>query len=340
MKDYVKRLVRSGVGKLADLSGLRQQVASLQQQTAHLQQQTVHLQHQLASLQQQMVPADCVRQALNESTGASQGVQLLLSLRYRDLARERLPLPALRDTEFRCFSQNGEDGLLLYLFALIGTTNRKVVEICAGDGIECNAANLIINHGWHGLLFDGNEEQVRRGKEFYARCRDTFVAPPTLAAAWLTAENVNALVAEHGFAGDIDLLSLDIDGIDYWVWKALTVVRPRAVILECNGVWGPHLSVSVPYRPDFRLDFSKQPYYCGASLAAFVKLGREKGYRLVGLQRLGFNALFLRSDTGADLFPELTPAECFARHPALRTWSPDRMPSAADRPEWGEVVEV
>ena len=154
MKDYVKRLVRSGVGKLADLSGLRQQVASLQQQTAHLQQQTVHLQHQLASLQQQMVPADCVRQALNESTGASQGVQLLLSLRYRDLARERLPLPALRDTEFRCFSQNGEDGLLLYLFALIGTTNRKVVEICAGDGIECNAANLIINHGWHGLLFD------------------------------------------------------------------------------------------------------------------------------------------------------------------------------------------
>jgi hypothetical protein len=326
MKDYLKRLVRSGAGRLADLSGLRQQVAALQQQ--------------VVALRQQFPPPDLLRKALNETTSASQGVQVLLSLCYQDRARQKLPVADPHDVEFRCFSQNGEDGLLLYLFSLIGTTNKKVVEFCAGDGIECNVANLIINHGWYGLLFDGNEEQIRRGKQFYARCRDTFVAPPTLVAAWVTAANANALAAEHGFAGDIDLLSLDMDGIDFWVWKALTVVRPRAVILEFIGRWGPEMSVTVPYRTDFRLDLSKRPYYCGASLSAFAKLGREKGYRLVGLQRLGFNALFLRADTGADLFPELTPAECFARHPVLRQWDRDWIPSTADRPEWGEVVEV
>ena len=73
--------------------------------------------------------------------------QILLRLKYQDLVRVGAELPSFADVEFQCFSQNGEDGILLYIMSLLGTTNRRVLEICAGDGIECNAANLIVNHG-------------------------------------------------------------------------------------------------------------------------------------------------------------------------------------------------
>jgi hypothetical protein len=277
---------------------------------------------------------------LNETAATSQAVQLLLAQKYRELLHNHLPLPELADTEFRCFSQSGEDGILLYIFTILGTTNKRVVEICAGDGIECNSANLIINHGWCGLLFDGDERNISRGKEFYSKCQDTFSVPPTLVASWITAENVNSLIADNGFSGDVDLLSLDLDGMDYWVWRALLCISPRVIILEFNPVWGPDRAVSVPYQADFRLDFSRRPYYAGGSLSAFVKLGREKGYRFVGTQRLGFNALFIRSGVGEDLLPEISPRQFFERHPILRTWGPHWVPDVSERPEWKNIVEV
>ena len=238
---------------------------------------------------------------------ATQIGQVQLRLHYQSLVRQGCDLPLFPDVEFKCFSQNGEDGILLYLFSLIGVVNRSVVEICAGDGTECNAANLIVNHGWQGLLFDGDSEQVARGKAFYAACRTTWVSPPTFVDAWITAENVNALVSAHGAAGQVDLLSLDIDGNDYWVWKALDCIQPRVVVLEFNGSCGPERSVTMSYVPDYRLDPTTQPYRCGASLPAFVKLGRAKGYRLVGVQSLGFNAFFVRHGIGEELLPEVSP---------------------------------
>src|SRR4026209_1249122 len=133
----------------------------------------------------------------SDSSIGEQIGQILLRLRYRDLARRPDDLPDFRDVELRCYSQNGEDGFLLYLFSVLGTTNRKVVEICAGDGIECNAANLIINHGWHGLLVDGNERNVKRGKEFYANCNDTRGWPPKFVHAWITTDSIDALIRSH-----------------------------------------------------------------------------------------------------------------------------------------------
>jgi hypothetical protein len=244
----------------------------------------------------------------------------------------------LADVEFRCQSQNGEDGILHYIFSLLGTTDRRVVEICAGDGIECNAANLIINHGWCGLLFDGDAELVARGKAFYATCRTTFVGPPTLVHAWITTDGVNSLVASNGFAGTIDLLSLDIDGNDYWIWKALDCITPRVVVLEFSANCGPYRAVSMSYTPDYRLDIQTQPYRCGASLPAFVKLGREKGYRLVGVQSLGFNAFFVRNDLAADLLPEKTPEQCYQETPRLKAWAPAWLEQIlAGREPWEDV---
>ncbi|HJQ34916.1 MAG TPA: hypothetical protein VJ866_22395 [Pyrinomonadaceae bacterium] len=229
------------------------------------------------------------------------------------MLRNNVPLPSLSDVEFRCFSQNGEDGILLFLFALIGTTNKRVVEICAGNGIECNSANLIINHGWRGLLVDGSEENVAAGKKFYDKHKDTWLTPPTLVSAWITRENVDQLITSQGFAGEIDLLSVDLDGNDYWIWEAIESTRPRLVVVEHNLLLGADRPVTIPYRENFVADLSGPHYYCGASLAAFVKLGRQKGYRLVGAERRGFNAFFARAGVGEDVLPELTVEQCVGR---------------------------
>jgi hypothetical protein len=254
------------------------------------------------------------------NSAACRIAQLSLRLQYRQMFRDALPLPDFADVEFRCYSQNAEDGILHYLFSLLGTTTRKSVEIGAGDGIECNTANLIVNHGWQGLLVDGDARQIDRGKAFYASCRDTWLSPPTLINSWITAENVNELVTKHGFAGDIDLFSLDLDGTDYWVWDALECVRPRVVVLEFNALGGPVKSLTIPYSPNFFLDYGSQPYRFGATLTAFVKLGRRKGYRLVGVQSLGYNAFFIRAGIGERLFKERSPEECFEQTARLRNW--------------------
>lgn len=274
--------------------------------------------------------------ALNP-TAAAQISQLLLRTQYRELVRLGASLPELFETEFRSYSQNGEDGILLFLFSLLGTTNRRVVEICAGDGSECNAANLVINHGWQGLLVDGDPALIVQGRELYTHCRNTWVSPPTLVHAWVTAENVDELVSAHGFAGEVDLLSLDLDGNDYWIWRALTCIRPRVVVLEFNASAGPEKRVTIAYDPDFKLDWSTTPYRCGASLAAFAALGAAKGYRLVGVQSLGFNAFFVREDLGREFLPTHSPAECYERTPRLTTWRPEQLDQLLSRGRWDEV---
>jgi len=271
-----------------------------------------------------------------DSSAASKATQILLMLQYQALQRAGLPLPKFEDVEFRAFSQNGEDGILHLLFSILGTTNRRCVEIGVGSGLECNTANLIVNHGWEGLLFDGNQAAIKRGQEFYNNCRDTFVWPPQLVPAWITANNINELITKQGFSGEIDLLSIDIDGVDYWIWKAITCIQPRVVVVEYQDIWGPDRAVTVPYSDNFQADFGKHgPDYAGASLAAFVKLGKSKGYRLVGVQRYGFNAFFVRNDLGVDIFPEIVTSDCFS-HPKVQYGIKHRLP-LVQNDRWFEV---
>src|SRR5262245_52653000 len=168
-----------------------------------------------------------------ERLGSVEGVQNALVELWRMNASE---LRGRRLDEFglSVTSQTDEDGILLYLFAIVGTTNRRAVEICAGHGMECNTANLVLNHGWHALWVDGDPVLVETGKAFYSRSRRTRVFPPTFVHAWVTRDSVNELLTSNGFVGEIDLLSLDLDGVDYWIWKAITVVEPRVVVLEYN----------------------------------------------------------------------------------------------------------
>ena len=262
-------------------------------------------------------PTTRERERLGYFHRVDQGTQILLRLTYQEMLRACVPLPSFDHVQFRSYSQNGEAGILLYIFSLIGTTNKKVVEICVADGTECNAANLIINNGWSGLLFDGSEENIARGNAFYARHRDTWLQPPTFVRAWITRDNVNDLILGNDFAGEIDLLSIDIDGNDFWIWEAIECIRPRAVVVEHNSLGGASRAVTIPYDENFVANLSQgQPYYLGATLPAFVKLGHKKGYRLVGGERLGFNAFFLRGGVGEDLLPEVSAGEVIRTPPS------------------------
>lgn len=263
---------------------------------------------------------------IDERAALDKKLQMLLALQYKDRLEAGKPPLDFREVEFRTFSQNAEDGILHYIFSLIGGGSKRVVEMCASDGIECNAANLIINHGWKGLLVEGREEYVRRGRNLYGLLSDTFVRPPVFVQEWITAESVNHVIRHNGFHGDVDLLSLDLDGVDYWVWKAIDCIHPRVVVLEYNAIWSAAHAVTIPYRADFRMDFSRVPFYHGASLAAFVKLGREKGYRLVGCERSQVNAVFIRSDVAPELFPEVPAEKCLSY--------------TYDEYDWGERVWI
>lgn len=265
--------------------------------------------------------------------------QLQLAMAYQAAAAARGRLPRIDEVGFRVYSQTDEDGILLYLFALLGSGRRHAIEMCAGSGLECNSSNLIINHGWHALLFDGDEEKVRFGKRYFSSNKNTCVFPPLFVSSWITRGNVNELIAKHGFTGDIDLFSLDLDGVDYHIWKAMDVVTPRVVVVEYNNILGPERSVTVPYADNFNgyamSVTDGTPNYFGASLAAFVKLGREKGYRLVGTNRYGYNAFFVRNDLMPDLLPEVQARDCFA-HPKNKWDIEHRYPLVRDK-EWIEV---
>ena len=214
--------------------------------------------------------------------------------------------------------------------------DRRCVEVCAGDGIQCNTANLIINHGWHGLLFDGDESLLERGRAFYRNLGDTFAFPPKLVGSWIRRDNINQLIRENGFEGPIDLLSMDMDGVNYWVWEALDVVRPRVVIAEIQCIWGAGRAVTVPYSSDFKTKYIDGfGVYSGASLPAFVKLAARKGYRLVGIQRLGFNAVFVEDGVGEEFLPAVSIEEC-VNLPFVK-WARDELLNKVEQLQWVEV---
>jgi hypothetical protein len=280
-----------------------------------------------------------VVETLREYTPPNAASQIALSVTYRLLAASGASLPSVKEVGFKAYSQTDEDGILLFIFSILGATRRTCVEICAGNGIECNTANLIINHGWTGLLLDGNPEVVRQGKEFYQANPATYADPPTFLCGWVKRDSINRLLTENDFTGEIDLLSLDLDGVDYWIWQAIEVINPRVVVLEYQDIIGPEKSLTVPYADDF--DAYKYPTthgapnYSGASLPAFVKLGRRKGYRLVGCNRSGYNAFFVRKDLGQNQLPEILAAECFTKRKVIQGMK-ERWPLVKDLP-WVEV---
>jgi hypothetical protein len=247
------------------------------------------------------------------------------------------PYPNIRDAGFRVYSQFEEDGIILYVLSMIGFKTRRVVEMCCGAGNECMAANLILNHGFDGFLFDGSQDNIRRADAFFRSKRDCLLYSPLLTAAWITAENVNELLSKSGCGGEVDLFALDIDGNDYWVWKAIEAINPRLFVVETHNVIPSDRSLAIEYRPDFNYleQSGTARMYLGASLLAMMKLCKRRGYRLIGGHRHGFNAFFLRDDEGQKFFPEVSVEQVHDNH--WSRWNQaTNWPLVSDMP-WKEV---
>ena len=162
-----------------------------------------------------------------------------------------------------------------------------------GDYQKSNTRLLLEGRNWRGLILDGSDDNISniRRQPFYWRCELRAVS------AFLDAENINEQISAGGLTGEIGLLSIDVDGNDYWLWKALDIVSPAVLIVEYNAVLGDRHELSIPYTADFLR--SKAHYshlYFGASIRALVKLGEVKGYRFVGTSSSGCNAFFIRRD--------------------------------------------
>jgi hypothetical protein len=204
---------------------------------------------------------------------------------------------------YKVYSQNDEDGIIAEIFRRIGTTSRTFVEFGVETGVECNTAKLLVD-GWRGLWIEANPQSVAAIRGNFA----SLIADGRLSVveSRVTAENINALIAQSGLGNEIDLLSIDIDFNDYWIWKAIDAVNPRVVVIEYNATLRPPMSLVVPYRPETQWDGSN---YYGASLEALVKLGAEKNYRIVGCSIAGVNAFFVRADLAGDRFLEPATAQ-------------------------------
>jgi len=263
---------------------------------------------------------------LKQNIYNTQVSQRQLFFHYQNLRNQALLLPRFCDTGFRVYSQNDEDGLLLYIFSLIGFTNKICVDMAFGSPYGANTTNLICNWGFHGLLVEGGSVPTT----FFNTHKDTGIFPPRLQQAWITAENVNELCLENEIEGVMDLFSLDLDGVDYWVWKNLTAISPRVVVVEYLDILGHEKALTVPYKADFNR-FDMHEDFFSASLPAFVKLGKEKGYRLVGVNKYGFNAFFIKNGLGEEVLPEIDASACFT-HPKVKCGMKERYPAVKDLP--------
>lgn len=217
----------------------------------------------------------------------------------------------LNRNEFNVYSQNGEDGILLSILSKIGIHNHTIIEFGASDGIQCNSANLLLNFNWNALLIEGNQKKVERGKKFY---QENGVDDSILkyVNSFVTSENINEIFRSNGLHGEIDILSIDIDGNDYHVWKSIHTVNPRIIVCEYNAAFGPEKAITIPYDPSFTLKSKETSgFYFGASLAALEQLGRSKGYSLLGTDLLGVNSFFIRNDLMNPTFKLVSSKECY-----------------------------
>jgi len=234
--------------------------------------------------------------SLNNYTTAGYCWDILTQSRFAD------PL-FLERYGYKAYSQNDEDGIIAEIFRRIGTTDKRFIEFGVQNGLESNTHYLLFKD-WQGLWIEGSSE-------FYTEIQNKFrsvINSGQLAVQneFITRENINKIFHENGFHGEIDLLSIDIDGNDYHVWKAVDVVSPRVVVIEYNAKFPPDCDWHMPYREHHVWDGTDR---FSASLKALERLGGEKGYQLVGTNISGVNAFFVRRDLAGKEFSHPPTAE-------------------------------
>lgn len=187
------------------------------------------------------------------------------------------------------YAQGTEEMILSRMLERIPPVSRYCVDIGASDGLRnSNTALLLREQGWQGLLVEASSYRYGRLQANYGGARQV-----KLRHQRVQPDTVDTLLAQAETPEEIDLLSIDIDGNDYWIWRAITACRPRIVVIEYNPYYAPPERWVMCFNPDHEWDGSS---YYGASLESLVALGRNKGYELVCCDDMGNNAFFVRSD--------------------------------------------
>ena len=209
--------------------------------------------------------------------------------------------------EFKVYSQSGEDGIIQYLVNKLEVKDKRFIEFGVENYMESNTRFLTLNNYWSGLIIDGNEENITYIKNDPIYWRTNIKA----VHSFITKDNINDLFKNNGITGEIGLLSIDIDGNDYWVWKEIEVVNPAIIVAEYNSLFGSERKVTVPYKADFvRTNEHFSHTYYGASIGALTHLANERGYKLVTTNRSGNNVFYVREDL-MDGLKELSAQEAF-----------------------------
>lgn len=214
----------------------------------------------------------------------------------------------LHAAEFRVYSQWGEDGIIQHLLRHVSVPRKLFVEFGVESYREANTRFLLVNDNWSGLVIDGSPQQVA----LIRKSREYWLHNLKAVEAFVTRDNINQLLSDNGVSGEIGLLSIDIDGMDWWIWEAIDAIRPAIVVVEYNYRFGPDEAVVVPYDPAFdRRRAHHSLLYYGASLEALCRLARRKNYAFVGAGSAGLNAFFVRRDLKPDVLPELSARDGF-----------------------------
>jgi hypothetical protein len=231
--------------------------------------------------------------------------QKLLTGKMLTQINKQLNSDNIQDYDFRVFSQWGDDGIIQYIINKIENITPIFIEFGVENYTEANTRFLLMNNNWKGLIMDGSEANMN-----FVRSSPLFWQYDLNAkTAFITAENINELITEAGFAGKIGILHIDIDGNDYWVWKNIETVQPDVVIMEYNSVFGIEKAWTTPYRADFfRTKAHSSNLYFGASLLALCDLAKEKGYEFIGTNLNGNNAYFVKKEY-ANEFKIVSPEE-------------------------------
>ena len=195
--------------------------------------------------------------------------------------------------EFKAFSQFGDDGIIQYLINTLSISNKTFVEFGVENYEEANTRFLLMHNNWRGLVIDANQAHINH----ITSRHDYWMYDLTAVCSFITKENINEILAQHDFSGQIGILSIDIDGNDYWIWKEINVINPEIVIVEYNSVFGAERAITIPYASDFSRSAAHYSHlYAGCSLAALAHLATQKGYSLAGSNKAGNNAYFVRND--------------------------------------------
>lgn len=225
----------------------------------------------------------------------------------------------IESAEFKVYSQNGEDGILDFLIEILELDSisspypRAFIEFGVQDYTESNTRYLLFKRHWQGLVLDSSEDYIQYIRNDNMYWRYDLEAQ----CAFITKDNINTLLQNYlasRHLGNIALLSIDIDGMDYYVWEAILCVQPAIVVIEYNALFGEKC-VSVPYRADFdRFKAHFSGLYFGASLSAMITLGKTKGYTFVGCEKSRTNAFFVRDTLASKLHITTLPLSAYGEN--------------------------